>query len=133
MATIYKIVDNTNGNIYVGSTINYIERKYGHKNKKKTSSKQIIDNDDYKFIVIEECDESLRFQREEFWINNLDTVNIVRHPYSFNQKEYNKKWNANNKEYKKQHNITRNSWIFSFGETCRDWNNLTKIHMDLFD
>jgi predicted GIY-YIG superfamily endonuclease len=65
MISIYKIVDNTNGNIYVGSTkLKMKKRIQGHnydfkKNKHCTSS-IILKNNDWNYYVIEECEEDKR-------------------------------------------------------------------------
>ena len=71
MTLIYKIVDNTNGDIYVGATDQrFQQRKAKHIcPKNECCSKKIIDNGDYDFYIIEECDESMRKEREEYWIN----------------------------------------------------------------
>jgi predicted GIY-YIG superfamily endonuclease len=56
---IYKLIDNTNGNIYIGSTIQSLaNRKSKHKQDtikriNKCQSKSIINNGDYDIILIE--------------------------------------------------------------------------------
>ena len=56
-AIIYKLVDNSNGNFYIGSTINSINnRLHKHINKElnhTTSSHKIIENDDYEMIILD--------------------------------------------------------------------------------
>jgi hypothetical protein len=56
-AIIYKLVDNSNGNFYIGSTINYISnRLWKHKSKKQNHTKnshKIIDNNNYEMIILD--------------------------------------------------------------------------------
>ena len=64
-AKIYKIVDNTNGNIYIGSTCKklcqriaqhrYAYKQYLNGDKKSfTTSFAILQNEDYDIILVEE-------------------------------------------------------------------------------
>jgi len=86
---IYKLVDNTNGKIYVGSTTQALsKRKGGHvqdykrkqdgKRTKGCSSFDIIKNNDYDIVLIEnvkvENKEQL-FQKEREYIEKLDCIN----------------------------------------------------------
>ena len=48
---IYKIVDNTNGNVYIGSTIQTLSQRLGgHETNLNCSSRDIIANGDYDII-----------------------------------------------------------------------------------
>tara|TARA_R100000697_G_scaffold819_1_gene1758 strand:- start:604 stop:1143 length:540 start_codon:yes stop_codon:yes gene_type:complete len=76
---IYKLVDNTNGNIYIGSTIQPLSlRKYQHKQNNQCMSKLIIKNGNYDIILIEnypcKSKEEL-FSRERFHIENNNCIN----------------------------------------------------------
>ena len=72
-----------------------------------------------------ECEESERKEREKYWINKMDCVNIIKYNYNHKEyqkqyqkqyqkpyrednkdkaKEYRKIWYKNNIEYKKQYN-----------------------------
>jgi hypothetical protein len=88
-AKIYKIVDNTNGNIYVGSTCKKLcqriaQHRVSYKQYLKgipnyVTSFKIIQNGDYDIILLEEvkdCEnkEQLR-ARERHYIESLDCVN----------------------------------------------------------
>jgi Uri superfamily endonuclease len=122
-AKIYKIVDNTNGNIYVGSTCkklcqriaqhrasykNYLNGKYHF-----VTSYKILENDDYDIILLEEvkdCEnkEQLR-ARERHYIESLDCVNKVvpcrtkqEHYQTF--KESYQKYKQDNKDKIKTYN-----------------------------
>ena len=56
-AIIYKLVDNSNGNFYIGSTINSINnRLWKHKTKEQNHTKnshKIIENNDYEMIILD--------------------------------------------------------------------------------
>jgi len=89
LGKIYKIVDNTNGNIYIGSTIKpYLSsRLAGHKNQYKRhlagqadylTSFEILKNGDYDMVLIEECKCDNKMQlhaRERHYIDQLNCVN----------------------------------------------------------
>ena len=82
---IYKIVDNTNGDIYIGSTTkSYLcQRLAIHvcKTKTKTNncvSKHIIANGDYSIVLIElyPCNSKDELgARERYWIENTVCIN----------------------------------------------------------
>ena len=75
MIKIYKIIDNTNGNIYIGKTSQkYLSDRlsshvwdYKTQNKRGCVSRDIIKNGDYKIELIEE---TLDKSREKYWIEN---------------------------------------------------------------
>jgi predicted GIY-YIG superfamily endonuclease len=101
---IYKIVDNTNGDIYVGSTICSLQKRLrGHKTDSKgrtdISSSKIIFNNDYKIELIENypCN-SLKelLQREQYYIDNTDCINKCN--AKMDKKEYNKQYKNDNKD-----------------------------------
>tara|TARA_R110000803_G_C11693909_1_gene284436 strand:- start:54 stop:422 length:369 start_codon:yes stop_codon:yes gene_type:complete len=122
MISIYKIVDNTNGNIYVGSTerklnLRLSEHKSHAKSEKTRScSSELINFNNCYIELIEECDSSMRIEREQYYLDNLTCVNKQR--AIVNKKEYNKK---------------RSHWKFSFSETTRDVCNIFYISDSLFD
>lgn len=80
---IYKIYDNTNGNVYYGSTYNLLRvRMQQHKsdalNDKRCVSKQIILNGNYSYSMVEPypCNSRQELRtRERYWIENFDCVN----------------------------------------------------------
>ena len=93
-AKIYKIIDNTNGNVYIGSTCQptLAKRLVGHrtmfkswtngKNKKYVSSFEILKNGDYSILLIEEVvgcksKDELR-ARERIHIENNVCVNKIK-------------------------------------------------------
>jgi hypothetical protein len=88
-AKIYKIIDNTNGNIYVGSTCEptLARRLAGHVSNYKqylngkshfVTSYEIIKNEDYDIILIEnvKCDSKDQLKaRERNYVESLDCIN----------------------------------------------------------
>jgi hypothetical protein len=106
-AKIYKIVDNTTDNIYVGSTCepslarrlakhvgNY--KSHLNENYNYTTSFEIIKNGDYDIILIENfpCNtKDALFARERYWTNELICVNKCRNQgllLELGKKEYGK-------------------------------------------
>ena len=113
---IYKIFDNTNGNVYYGSTYNLLRvRMQGHRNKAKTNraceSKQIILNGNYSYSMIElyPCNSKQELHaRERYWIENFDCVNKVvpgrtYKEYYNDTKEQQAEYRAINKEKIKEY------------------------------
>jgi hypothetical protein len=112
---IYKIVDNTNNNIYIGSTTeptlarrlakhvgNYkFYKKGGHK---FMTSFNILENNDYNIILIESYPCNSRdelYSRESYWTNQYDCVNKIKNQGKFlelGQSEYNKEYYKDNNE-----------------------------------
>tara|TARA_R110000796_G_C14491556_1_gene427817 strand:+ start:88 stop:519 length:432 start_codon:yes stop_codon:yes gene_type:complete len=140
MIKIYRIVDNTNGNIYIGKTeLTLTERlskhKYDYKIGKNCSSCIILKNGDYDIELIEETDDE---SRERYHILNTDCVNVTipgrtrKEYYEDNieeTKKYKKVWYKNNydkvKEYKKE--------LYKYQKLWGDSNNnLLKIDTNLF-
>ena len=88
-AKIYKIVDNTNDNIYIGSTCQKLSQRLSehvrhfkqYKEGKKVgyvTSYKIIENEDYDIILIEKynCkDKEELHKRERFYIEKFECVN----------------------------------------------------------
>ena len=89
---IYKLIDNTNGNIYIGSTClptlahRLAHHKHHYKEYKRgkrglTSSFYILENGNYDIILLEEVKCTSRdqlFQRERFYIDSMNCVNIQK-------------------------------------------------------
>ena len=118
---IYKIVDETTNNFYIGSTTeptmahrlakhrdNYNQWKKGNL-KKHTTSFDILKNDKYSIILIEDYPCERRDQllsRERHWIENTNCVNKLipirtdeeRREYQKKRREYQKTYDENHKE-----------------------------------
>lgn len=102
---IYKIVDNTNGDIYIGSTTQKLnERLSTHKCKcnyvHKCTSYKIINNGDYKIELIEDIGDVSKEERntkERYYIENNDCINKNKPGRT------RKEWVEENKEYFKEY------------------------------
>ena len=156
---IYKIIDNTNGNIYIGKTTKTLKRRLAQHKSEHTralryrcTSREIIKNGDYRIELIEETDDE---SRERYWILNTECINVSipgrthKEWYEDNKdkfKEYKKEHYENNKEKyqenKKRHyennkktilenNKQRYKYKLTWGGLYND-NNLLKIDPDLF-
>ena len=89
---IYKIVDNTNNNVYIGSTCQptLAHRLAEHKKKFKlynngkyhfTSSFLILANNNYDIVLLEECNVNSRdqlFQRERYYQDSVPNINLQK-------------------------------------------------------
>ena len=99
MVKIYKIVDRTNGNVYVGKTKQKLlsARLSGHRNRKNCRAYDIIQNGDYFIELIEETEDETR---ERYWIENSDNCINKNIPCRTEEevKRYRKEWNLKNKE-----------------------------------
>lgn len=159
---IYKIVDNTNNNIYIGSTTKTLKvRLNEHKSGEYCVSREIIKNDDYDILLIENypCDSRKQLEaREGFYIRNNDCININipgrtdKEYYQDNKDiikeqsklwyqdnkektlKYKKKYRENNREKNKLYSKNRNAYIQSWGGAMTSNNcNLLKIDVGLFN
>lgn len=126
-AKIYKIVDNTNGKIYVGSTCKqYLSsRLAGHVGNYKlylqgtynfVTSFEIIKNEDYDMILIEHVNCTTKDQlheRERYYIETLDCVNksVPGRMKKEYQKQYQKDKKDQIQQYKQQYQITNKDRI----------------------
>jgi len=150
---IYKIIDNTNSDIYVGSTCDKLSRRisnhrgsyncYLNPNIKQgyMRSFDILKNNDYKIILIEEypCENKEQLLlREQYWIDKLDCINYnnpIQNKKKYH-KEYRKKnreqcnenskrWTRNNRDKKNENNR-----LYRYSVSI---NNINKIDIDLFN
>jgi len=159
MLKIYRIVDNTNGNVYIGKTETTLNiRLSKHKCDKNCMSREIIKNGDYKIELIEETDDE---SRERYWILNTECVNITipgRTQKEWNEDNkdkviaYKEKYYENNKDlcikrakehreknidkikdYDRKRSTIKNNWMSSMGGRPNQNNNsLLKIDPNLF-
>jgi hypothetical protein len=111
-AKIYKIVDNTNNNVYIGSTCKTLKYRLSkHKCNYKiflkglygnTKSFDIIKNDDYKIELLEDCNIKTKqelLSRERYFIQNNNCVN-KNIPGNFDKgcQQYQKDYRDTNKD-----------------------------------
>ena len=136
----YKIylIEDCKGLKYVGSTKKTLNiRLSEHKTKKKRGeycSSSKLNLDDCRIICIDECNEEDKKDKEAYWINKIDCVNLNDLTFDIKeyQKEYNKEYRQNNKEkikeYHKEYDVYQKSW----GGDSRYNNNLLKIDVNIF-
>ena len=140
MVAIYKIIDNTNGNIYIGKTkLKYLSsrlagHRYNYVNNYACSSKEVIKNGNYEIKLIEETEDE---SREGYWIKNTNCVNknipgrSRKEHYDDNRDKLlrqKKEYDYKNKDNKKQKYKYQSSW----GGDKRTHNNLLTIDPNLF-
>tara|TARA_R110000803_G_scaffold42207_1_gene90632 strand:+ start:869 stop:1348 length:480 start_codon:yes stop_codon:yes gene_type:complete len=150
---IYKLIDYTNGDIYIGSTSQSLaKRKTKHKTDSRLhdtydkrnklirySSHKIIKNNNYDIILIEDypCNskDELRM-REQYWMDSMECINSQR---AYRTKEQEKDYN---KEYFKQRAIKDKEKLkkykhdlFAYQSTWggQALNNLLKIDINYFN
>jgi hypothetical protein len=118
LGKVYKVVDNTNQNIYVGSTCKeYLsQRLAGHVSNYKrylkvkkgyTTSFDIIKNNDYEIVLLESypCNSKDELTaRERFYIDTLDCVNTIR-PFSSNDEKLKQMCDRQARYYKNKREI----------------------------
>ena len=114
LSKIYKIVDNTTGNIYIGSTTQSLSQRLGNHTKDYkrycnggfhyVSSFEIIKNENYEIILIEEVncsnkEQLLKIEREHIEANECINLRIPTRT----RKEYYKANKDRIKEYQKKY------------------------------
>jgi len=132
-SSIYKIVCNNTGLIYVGSTCQPLHQRLAahvksYKEDKNVSSKQIIQNGNYSIILIEEyqCQNKQQLLRKEReYIDALECVNKRRPITSIEEKkEEMKEYNNTNKdkikEYLKEYYNNNKDKIKEYYNTNKD-------------
>ena len=148
---IYKITDNTNGNVYIGQTKSkYLcERmgthRYAFKNMGNCSSKLILCNNDWRYDLIEDnLNKQQANIKEEYYIQNTpNCINKIKYTRYTNKEQYqnnlknhqnfNKKKYEKHKEKYKLYSIKNYEYKKLWGGDPRNSNNLLKISPDLFN
>ena len=130
MIKIYCIED-VNGLKYIGSTGKPLKhRLLKHKSKDNKCSSYKLDLYNSFIYTIEECDEENRNEREQYWIDNTECVNIINVIRDKKKrKEYEKQWYIDNLDRRKQLYNYQSSWC---GDK-RSNNNLLEIDIDIFN
>ena len=99
---IYKIIDNTNDNIYIGSTIKTLKERLRQHKYLNCSSREIIKNNNYNIILIENypCKSKEELElRERYHIENNECINTLlprRSIKEYHQTEKYKLWRKEN-------------------------------------
>ena len=142
---IYKIYDNTNGNMYYGSTTQTLSmRMCGHRAKYKRfmekgcgsncRSFEILKNGDYSYSLVEEVEFENKLilrQRERYYIENNDCLNKCiptrnKQEYYQDNKDKNKEYREANKdkikEYRKQYLEANKEKIKEYKKQYREGN-----------
>ena len=129
MYKIYKIIDNTNSNVYIGRTRRTLKvRLREHKNSQKCSSVDIIKNGDYRIELIEETHDKMR---ERYWILNTECINKAipgRTKIEWLEdntekiKEYQKEYYEDNKEKNKEYREKNKDHIANYNKEYNEKN-----------
>ena len=103
----------------------------------------VIRGNNSEIILLEECEELNKKEREKYWINKIDCVN--KYDLTFDVKEHDKLRNNTEKrrerrrEYHHENKIIRNKkrldrfhYVNSWGGDSRSNNNLLKIDLTIF-
>ena len=134
LGKIYKIVDNTSNNVYIGSTCKTLKlRLSGHTSHYKlyvkgkfnyVTSFDIFKNDDYEILLVESfpCDyKDELLARERYWTNKIQCINKNKNQGLLNELgevEWNKQYRKNhqeqihekNKQYYVEHQKQIHEW-----------------------
>jgi len=124
MNRIYEIVD-CNGLRYVGRTARTLRRRLvrhiNDKEKGKYYSSSKLDLDNCDINLLEVCDDSVKKEREQYWMDKLDCVNDRRA-------------NGRDLKRKKEYNDNMRQYVYSWGgnQYNYNYNNLLRIDVNLF-
>tara|TARA_R110000803_G_C11762185_1_gene294088 strand:+ start:111 stop:458 length:348 start_codon:yes stop_codon:yes gene_type:complete len=111
---IIYLIEDINDIKYVGSTPRGLNLRLNeHRYKKKkglTCSSGQLNLDNCIILILEECDEENRIERERYWINKLDCVNTLKlkgKNHNENMKRYYHKHIEKRREYNRNYYHTR--------------------------
>ena len=92
------LLENSSGQKYVGKTTTSLKQRFtSHLCPSNQTSSKLMEPKPNKITLLEECDDCISFERERYWINNYDTINILK--LNKDKTEYGKVWNEENKEW----------------------------------
>jgi len=140
---MYKIylIEDINGLKYVGSTKQKVSARiatHKHTSKIKTSrcSSRLLDYNNWKWRILEECDKDNFKEREYYWMNKIECVNLKKGDFCMcgDKQQYSRK---KNEEYLEKNGMTKSKyfhlWYKSWGGDKRFQNNLLAIDVNLFN
>jgi hypothetical protein len=123
---IYRIFNNTQN--YIGSTYDIKYRMYHHKSPSNICrSKIIIESGEYDVEILEECEDNMRLERGQYWMDRFVCVNSYN-TYTTRKWDKDPKNKLKIKDYKKK----RHQYLISWGGDTRRNNNLWEIDVNLF-
>ena len=92
MGIIYKITCNETGECYIGSTKRTMkQRMKDHRKDHSCSSRKIMDRGNYKYDIIEEVDIDILREREQYYIETTDCINVLNAVYTDENKKISQK------------------------------------------
>ncbi len=93
-------IEDINDLKYVGKTVRKLSKRlHGHKDLNTGCSSAKLNLYNCIIYKLEECEEEVSKERERYWINKIDCVNIMK--YNFNEEEYNKEYHRKYQEKNK--------------------------------
>ena len=104
-------IEDINDLKYVGKTKQDLNRRFlDHKSKKDCSSSKL--HLEHSIIyLLEECEEDLAKEREQYWIETIDCVNEYNAVRKLTKEEYNKQYQKEyRKKNKEKHNAYKREW-----------------------
>ena len=139
IAYTYVIIDDTTGeDVYVGSSRSSNRLYYHERPENVCSSRQIIDNGEYRFEIMETyngsiSDKNLRRKEQQlmnkmrkvYKMNVVNPQNAYTTPHQRKMKQ--KKNRDENKQRKRDYDLQRNRWKYTWGETTDD--NFSMFHI----
>ena len=139
-AKIYKLSSLVNNKVYIGSTCNPLNVRMAQhilshwafksgNNSKCISSYDIIDMEEYKIQLIEECDIQNRLIREQYYIDTIKCINKNSAYSEFNQKTKESWKNYQKKYYHANplpHQLRKLSYYYKNKETIKNKRQIKK-------
>ena len=123
---------------YVGKTIQTLKRRLtDHKSDKNSRynfcSSQLLNLNDCKIELLEKCNIEDSQERERYWINKIDCVNMVKFKGYRSQTEIEYESSEKRIKAKREWNKKKYLYVKSWGGDLRSQNNnLLKINPKLF-
>ena len=141
---IYKIVDNTNGDVYYGSTIQPLHKRLLQHNLKNCTSRTIISNGDYNIELVEtypcKSRKELQYREGQYILDNecinlstpgrtpMEYYNANKEQIRLQRIEYRQRTKEQSKEYDRRRRLYKKSWGDPRYHNC-----MLSIDIDLFE